>query len=518
MANFTIAAAAEDFYWLPDLFETGLDSATITRSGTSFVVRWTSPDLGEIELRWAGTGLVYGTGATAFDQRLIEGAFTSLTVTVGGTVWFSGSALGLQAADIDHLWFGWQRPDRYQPGSTFSLFTFLMSGNDVITGSADDDDLIPGRNPGNDTIYGGGGSDYIKADMGSDRIEGGDGTDTYSLTETFYDDYATRGAVVNLVTGAATDSWGGADTLVSIERVDGSRFGDRFTGGAGNEHFRGLKGRDTIDGGDGYDTVRYDRDADYGGTRGVVVNLATGQARDGWGNLDTLSNIEAVRGSAGADSIVGNGADNWLAGGAGIDTLDGGNGTDTANFYNDRVTAGAVVNLSLSSGQVRNDGFGNVETLVRMENVAGTFLGDSLTGNASDNELYGDFGRDTLAGGGGNDVLEGGEGADRLTGGTGADQFLFNTDDDGTPWGDTITDFVSGTDDLVFDTADFAGMSTTLQFRNGSSAGGSGSWFYFNGSTRQLFWDVDGTGAAAPVLVATLTGVTSLSAGDFVLQ
>lgn len=247
------------------------------------------------------------------------------------------------------------------------------------------------------------------------------------------------------------------------------------------------------------------------------MNLATGQARDGWGNLDTLSNIEAVRGTARGDSIVGNTADNWLTGGAGVDSLDGGAGNDTANFWDDRVTAGAVVDLSLATGQVRNDGFGNVETLVQIESVAGTLRNDSLTGNAGGNALYGDFGRDTLVGGAGNDTLEGGADADRLTGGIGADQFLFNTDDDGTPWGDTITDFVSGTDDLVFERADFAGMSGPLQFRNGTSAGGSGSWFYFNTATKQLFWDADGTGGGAAVVVATLSGVSSLAAGDFVL-
>lgn len=254
MATFTMSAAADDYMWWPDLFETGLDTATITRSGTSFVVSWTSAVWGPVELRWAGTGLVYGTGTTAFDRRPIDGTFSSLTVTVSGAVWLSATSLGLAAADVDHLWFGWQRPDRYQFGNTFDLFTFLASGNDVIRGSDRGDDLLAGHNPGNDTIYGGGGSDYIKADLGNDRIEGGEGFDTYSLTESFYHPLATRGAVVNLATGTATDSWGGTDTLVSIEQVDGSRFNDRFTGGAGNEHFRGLKGNDTIDGGAGYDT------------------------------------------------------------------------------------------------------------------------------------------------------------------------------------------------------------------------------------------------------------------------
>ncbi len=59
------------------------------------------------------------------------------------------------------------------------------AGDDTIFGSNSDhgDDIIGGRNTGNDLIYGGGGRDYIKADAGNDTIFGGDDRDTYSLTE-----------------------------------------------------------------------------------------------------------------------------------------------------------------------------------------------------------------------------------------------------------------------------------------------------------------------------------------------
>jgi hypothetical protein len=61
-------------------------------------------------------------------------------------------------------------------------------------------------------------------------------------------------------------------------------------------------------------------------------------------------------------------------------------------------------------------------------------------------------------------------------------------------------------------------MGTTLRFRNGNAAGTVGeSWFYFNTATDQLFWDADGIGGDGAVLVATLTGVNTLSGGDFEL-
>ncbi len=520
MAILTIANAAPDYQWWPDLFEADFlgGSPGITRTATAFTVTWTSGQFGAVEIAFTGTGLEYTSGTFPDGGRIIGGTMNGLTVRVNGTVWLTATQLNRPAEDIDHMWLGWERRGQYREGDAFNLFTLLLNGNDQIFGSDRSDDIIAGRNPGNDTIFGGGGRDYIKADAGNDVIDGGADRDTYSLTESFFDEYAFRGAVVNLATGVATDSWGGTDTLISIERVEGSRLSDRFTGSAADEQFMGLKGRDTIDGGGGNDWARYDRDADYGGVRGVNVNLTAGTARDGWGQLDTLTNIENVRGTAQADTITGNAANNWIVGGNGVDAIDGRGGSDTVEFWNDFVTSGAVVNLSLASGQVRNDGFGNIETLVSIENLYGTFRNDSLTGNGGANWLYGDEGADTLIGGGGADTLVGGAGSDRLTGGAGADHFRFNRWDDSDPWGDRITDFTTGVDKLVFDTADFAGMGTTLRFVNGTQAGGSGaSWFYFDTVTDRLFWDRDGIGGTAAVLVATLAGVNTLAAADFQL-
>ena len=503
-------------FW-PDLFEVDFlnDAPTITRSATSFVVAWTSPEFGAVEITFTGTGLTYTDGTFPEGQRLIDGTLSAMTVRVAGETWLTGSDLDFPADSLDHIWLGWFRGDDYRDGNAFSLFSAMLRGNDLINGSDSDDDLVGGRNTGNDTVFGGGGYDFIKADAGNDVIDGGADGDTYSLMESFFDEAAFRGATVNLATGTATDSWGGTDTLTSIERVQGSRFADSITGSEANERFSGMKGRDTIDGGAGWDRVQYDQDARFGGLLGVTVNLATGVARDGWGQRDTLIGIEEVRGTAFGDSLTGSAGDNWFQAGGGIDSINGGRGTDGVDFWDDDVSAGAVVNLSRKTGQVQNDGFGNVETLVSIEDLYGTFRGDSLTGSKGANWIGGDDGNDTLNGGAGNDRLIGGAGSDRLIGGAGRDEFVFEGTDSGSPFGDMITDFVSGTDRLAFEVADFAGMDGTLRFQNGTSAGGSGSWFYFNTSTQQLFWDADGIGGADAIRVATLNGVTALTAADF---
>ncbi len=521
MAVVTFTNVADSFdYYLPDLFEFDLSDpnlsvgASVTDS-TATLTATRSPGL--VEISAAGSGFTFLENENGGTEWPLSGVVSSMTLSVNGQVWLTITGLSVELTDLDHFIFGWDRRGEYRPGNGFDLFSLLLAGNDTIYGSDNGDDVIGGRNGGNDLIYGGAGGDFIKADAGNDTIFGGDGSDTYSLTETFWDGSAYRGANVNLATGVVIDSWGGTDSLSSIERVEGSRMADRFVGSAADEQFMGLRGNDTINGGGGQDIVRYDRDWEWGGYRAVSVNLATGVATDGWGNTDRLSNIEGAFGTSGNDTLIGNGADNIFSGGAGVDIIRGAGGWDVADFWWDDVITGAVVNLGRANGQVRNDGFGNVETLSGIEELWGTYRADNFTGNAANNSFYGDQGNDTISGGGGNDTINGGAGRDRLTGGAGADVFVFDSWDGSNPFGDTITDFVSGTDRLNFVTSDFDGMDGVLRFRNGTSAGGSGSWFYFDTLTDRLFWDRDGTGGAAALLVATLTGVNTLAAADFQL-
>jgi Ca2+-binding RTX toxin-like protein len=119
--------------------------------------------------------------------------------------------------------------------------------------------------------------------------------------------------VVNLATHTATDGWGNADTLVSIEALRGSVYGDSFTGSAADEYFEGRAGSDTIDGAGGTDRVIY---AGSHGAVNVNLNLPlfTGTASDGDGGTDTLTSIEDVTGSLYSDTILGSSANNRLEG------------------------------------------------------------------------------------------------------------------------------------------------------------------------------------------------------------
>lgn len=523
MAVLTLTNVADtQFVWLPDLFQYNIDDPSLSIQGTgspTSVTLAAQTDAGAVLITVTGVGFTYFDDGSGELGGPLSGDVQSITLAVNGGTWMTVTGLSVELTDLDHFIFGWYRNGNYQPASGFDVFSLMLAGNDTIHGSDGHDQIIGGRNTGNDVIHAGTGFDFINADAGNDTIFGGEDEDIYSLGGTFFDGTAFRGATVNLDTGRATDSWGGTDILESIESVFGSRMADRFVGSSNDEEFRGLRGNDRIDGGAGFDIVGYERDMEFGGALGAVVNLALGRATDGWGNTDRLTGIEGAIGGFGRDSFTGDGADNYFSGGGGQDVFRGGGGRDIVDFYRDDVQFGAVVNLARSSDQVRNDGYGNTETLVGIEDLWGTRLGDSLTGNGGANGLFGDVGNDTLVGGGGSDTLEGGAGSDRLTGGAGADSFRFSTrfsDDD--PWGDTITDFTSGTDRLSFVVADFAGMDGNLRFQNGNSAGGAGeSWFYFEDTTHRLFWDADGVGGQDAVLVARLTGVSALATSDFEL-
>ena len=179
-----------------------------------------------------------------------------------------------------------------------------------------------------DILTGNSGNNQIQGFGGADRINGGAGFDTAVYLD------ANSAVNVNLSTGVVTGGSGG-DTLISIERVLGSRFNDVLTGSNANESFLGGLGADNIDGGAGIDTVEYG----FVGSR-VVVDLASGFATGGAGT-DFIFNVENVKGSifndiltgtSGANVLNGDNGNDALNGGAGADTLTGGGGRDTFIF------------------------------------------------------------------------------------------------------------------------------------------------------------------------------------------
>jgi len=514
--------------WQGRLFESQGDETVLARTATSFSWRFgPNSDFAGYTVTATGTGFGYLDGdpvAGTMSSVVVRNAAGQVMLTIGGLTGFAAD-LSQFASNV----FGSSLPDAGPGPDGTAAWSHLLSGNDTVVGTAGNDRQgLAGFDTGNDTYIMGAGDDEVYGGIGNDSYNGGDGYDRLNYGETSYNQgqAAFRGVTLNVMTGTAVDAWGGTDRFSGFEAFGLSRFNDVFYGNiAESDEIRGLRGNDIIDGGantfdtfgnrtyvDDRDRVEYSSDYWHGGRFGIVVDLETsivagsirGFARDGFGNTDTLIDIERVDGTRYGDRLTGSSVDNRLAGGEGRDTYDGGGGKDEVRF--DRAFAdgpgpvGVNVNMALATNQIINDGFGNTETMINIEEILGSDNADILRGNAQNNFLEGQRGADTLAGQGGND------------------QFFFVQAD--MNFADRVLDFAAtgaGIDELVFDVGDWTNMAATLRLVNGTAATTGFGTFLFVNATDQLIWDQNGTGAGGQTLVAVLSGVNALTAANFEL-
>lgn len=191
----------------------------------------------------------------------------------------------------------------------------------------------------------------------------------------------------------------------------------------------------------------------------------------------------------------------------------GGAGLDTISYVG---TTGAVkFSLASTSAQnTRGAGFDRILSGHGVENLEGGSGSDRLTGDAAANRIQGAAGNDTLVGGGG---------ADTLVGGAGRDVFVFNAAL-GPSNIDLIEGFVVG-EDLIHleNNTIFAALRTTGAlgaggFNTGSRAADPDDRILHDPATGHLWYDADGSGTAAAVQFATISGLSGrLSAAQFVV-
>ena len=312
-------------------------------------------------------------------------------------------------------------------------------GNDSLNGGAGNDVLNGGG--GSDILDGGAGNDILSPQLkfgssAADIVNGGDGIDTISFASEFFDNFAGSGFVmpnvsVDLALGTATGLLTGPSpafigaTLTSIENVTGGIGNDTLLGDTGANTLSGLAGNDILNGREGNDILIGGAGADqltgglgsdtasYAGSAAAVdVNLSISYAAFGDAAGDLLTGIENLTGSAGGDTLIGDGNANVIEGGAGADWLSGLGGIDTLS-YASNAAGGVSINL-----QSRYAAYGDAQgdSIFGFENVTGSQFSDWI---------FGDTGVNVLNGGAGNDVLMGGTGADALIGGAGIDTVLY---------------------------------------------------------------------------------------------
>src|SRR6185503_5314749 len=216
---------------------------------------------------------------------------------------------------------------------------------------------------------------------------------------------------------------------------------------------------------------------------------------------------------------TGNSLDNWLTGNSGKNTLAGGAGNDTYVITQsaDSVSENAGEGIDTVRASITYTLGNNVENLV----LTGTAAING-TGNNADNWLTGNGGSNILRGQGGADSISGGAGNDTLTGGSGTDGFYF-LEAPGAANADHITDFASGErlylEDLVHPGIGAAGNFAPNDARFFAAPGASGGAdasdrVIYDTTSGRLYFDADGSGAAAPSLIAILDNVFSLSASQ----
>lgn len=241
--------------------------------------------------------------------------------------------------------------------------------------------------PDDDFISGGGGDDTIDAGDGNDDVQGGADNDT-------------------ITTGNGDDNAFGGTGVDSIDLGDGNDFGF------------GGEGDDTIFGGAGND------------------------------NLFGESTFETQNGVTGNDQLFGGDGDDFLRGGLGNDYLDGGSGSDRASFY--AIPGSVRVDLRIQ-GSAQDTLAGGFDTLVNVENVAGSEFADVLIGNNLANWMWSHGGADDIRGNAGNDTfwIPQGDGA-VVRGGQGFDVISFRgrVDELGTDTGGVTFSISAGAQDI----------------------------------------------------------------------
>ena len=221
---------------------------------------------------------------------------------------------------------------------------------------------------------------------------------------------------------------------------------------------------------------------------------------------------DTIAGTAGDDTINGLAGSDVIAGGSGgADVIDGGTGFDAIDF---KAAATSALVVDFAAGTVTG-GSGST-SFSNIERVVGGVFADRMTGDAAGQNLTGS---------GGNDTLWGAGGVDTLWGGSDADTFVFR--ETGTANADRISDFVSGTDKILLDSAAMGALGGAGGFGAGDArfaanatgtAQDASDRVIFNTSSGQLWYDPDGNGAAARELIATLQAGATLVATDITVE
>ncbi len=375
---------------------------------------------------------------------------------------------------------------------------FGGSGSDYIYGGDGNDTLKPGD--GDDYIYGEAGNDILTlTGSGTQIFNGGEGIDTFKLDgfmfEGMLDPDFDQIIEIDLSNNVSRqkDNTFKQDTLVDIEDIMYRGSHDvEMTGDDANNRVFSDAGNDVLNGGKGNDILR-----------------------SGAGD-------DEVYGGDGDDLIIQNGS--------GTQYYDGGKGNDTLQIDTSFVAQlnpdhPNSITINIDEGKVQQTGNDNLaDTFDNIENV--TFIGDFdaiIVGNEFANIIRGGAGNDHNMGGSGDDIIYASIGNDIEDGGEGIDTYVIDADMNYVPVIDLVreTAYLQGTEPVApFDNAvkNFENVtmlgSTDIEII-GSSAdnviiGGSGNDILSTGSGDDRLFG----GLGNDTLIINGSGDSVLDGGD----
>ena len=339
-------------------------------------------------------------------------------------------------------------------------------GDDVLLGGDDFDIItISGATPGNDTVSGDTGGDWLLFDPTPATV--------ISLRESAGRLRVDTGANVTLSTGISQVLFNSTGAVVTMTVHDLSGVGVDRVGidfnGAGLDNL-------IVEGTAGADVISVGRELhNPAGEQLATVNLAWGRVSSG------------VISAAAGDRITVNGMD-------GDDTI----------IASQSVMSAAIVPGSVGDALVTLNG-GNGNDVLTIASPAGQ-TGNTIDGGAGNDAITGGLGDDEFDGGAGDDTFVGGGGTDRVGGGAGAsigDAILVT----GTSGNDTITLTLNATGHLL---ATVNGVTTTYtNFLSGpiATSGIEGILVEGLGGDDQV--TVDSTNGAVPVAITYNGGADS---------
>ena len=513
-------------------FSNGLDKLIVYNGATAWVTAYGN---------FTATSSTISNGLPLINANGHNVSFASAGGSTGWTL-YNNSPTGVSligSAHNDTIYGGWvagMGNDTLTGGAGADTFS-ILSGTNTITDLGNGADILT-VSPGAivwATAYGNftATSSTINNSLGLINANGYNVSFASAGGSTGWTLYNTSPTGVSLVGSAHNDTiYGGWGAGIG---------NDTLTGGAGADTFCILSGINTIsDLGNGADILTVSPGAivwatAYGtytatsatisnglallNANGYNVSFASAGGSTGWTLYNTSPTGVSLAGSAHNDTIYGG----WGAG-TGNDTLTGGAGADTFSILSGTNTITDLGNgadiLTVSPGAiVWATAYGTftatsstISNGLPLLNANGHNVSFASAGGSTGWTLYNTSPTGvTLVGSAQNDTIYGGWGAgtgnDTLTGGAGADTFCMLS---GT---NTITDFVHGTDILQFSHAKYSAITTWASNEFYAAAGAiaghiSTDRIVYDTTTGNLYYDADGSGSGAAVLVA-LIGTTT---------